>query len=243
MSDNTEVKIYKSAYQVCIKVAEEMLNLTRSSKQPVFNISLSGGNTPQNLFQVLAEVYFEDIPWKRIHFWWGDERCVPPDNHESNFKMAHDFLFSKVNVPAENIHRIRGEDNPEKEAERYSGEIKKYLNFRGENPVFDLILLGLGIDGHTASIFPDQIELFEDNRFCAATIHPLSRKSRITLTGKALNNASLVFFIVTGGGKAQRVSEIMNNEEAAKLLPAYYISPKNGKLVWFLDENAAIKII
>jgi 6-phosphogluconolactonase len=116
------------------------------------------------------------------------------------------------------------------------------LNYRGENPVFDLVLLGLGEDGHTASIFPDELELFEDERVCAVATHPLSGQKRITITGRVLNNANRVFFLVTGSNKSQRISEIMNDDEAAKLLPAYYISPKNGELIWFLDEPAAQKI-
>jgi len=131
---------------------------------------------------------------------------------------------------------------PKKEVIRYTHEIENNLNYRGENPVFDLVILGLGEDGHTASIFPDQIELFEDKNICAASKHPITGQNRITLTGRVLNNASRVFFLVTGEKKAQRISEIMNDDEAAKLLPAYYISPKNGELTWFIDEAAASKI-
>ncbi len=147
-----------------------------------------------------------------------------------------------MQFPKENIHRIKGENNPEEEAIRYAGEIKENLNFRGDNPVFDLVILGLGEDGHTASIFPDELELFEDERICAVATHPLSGQKRITITGKVLNNANRVFFLVTGASKSLRISEIMNDDEAAKLLPAYYISPTNGELIWFIDEAAAQKI-
>lgn len=243
MSFNTEVKIYKSPDLVCAAVADEIARMTNESQQDQFHISLSGGTTPGLLFRILSENYEDLIPWKRIHFWWGDERCVAPDNDESNFKMANEIIFEKIKIPAENIHRIKGENNPDEEALRYSADIQKHLNYRGENPVFDLILLGIGSDGHTASIFPDQIELFEEARICVATKHPITGQSRITLTGKVLNNASKLFFLVTGKSKAQRISEIMNDEEAALLLPAYYISPKNGNLIWFLDEDAASRIL
>ncbi len=242
MSSSTEVKILPKPKKVCKRVAKQLLKMTQDSSQQKFNIALSGGNTPRKLFKILASDFGSKIQWKRIHFWWGDERCVPPDDHQSNFKLASDFLFSKISIPEENIHRIKGENNPEEEAHRYTHEIDSHLNYRGENPVFDLVILGLGEDGHTASIFPDQLELFEDERVCVATEHPLTGQKRITLTGKVLNNANRLIFMVTGESKSQRIAEIMNDDEAAKLLPAYYISPKNGSLVWYLDEKAAVRI-
>lgn len=242
MAFSTEVKIFSDQKQVVKALAKEIYKLTISSVQERFNILLSGGNTPTELFKRITKKYTESIDWERIHFWWGDERCVSPENENSNFKQAYHFLFSQISIPSENIHRIKGENNPEEESIRYAAEIKDNLNYRGENPVFDLVLLGLGEDGHTASIFPDELELFEDERVCAVARHPLSGQNRITITGKVLNNANRVFFLVTGANKAQRISEIMNDDEAAKLLPAYYISPTNGELIWFLDEAAAQKI-
>ena len=242
MAVSTEVKIYPNAKKVSKAVAEEIHRITRESLQQQFHIALSGGNTPKKLFKVLAKKYKETIPWERIHFWWGDERCVSPVSDESNFKMANDFLFTHVPVPPKNIHRIKGEKLPQEEAGRYAAEISKNLLSRGGFPVFDLIMLGLGDDGHTASIFPDQMDIFEESEVCAVAKHPVSGQKRITLTGKVLNNASRIFFLVTGENKAMRVSEIMNNEEAAKSLPAYYVEPKNGTVIWFLDEPAASKI-
>ncbi|MFW6277726.1 MAG: 6-phosphogluconolactonase [Prolixibacteraceae bacterium] len=242
MAASTEVKISSKPKKVIKSVAKEILKFIQKSSQPRFDIALSGGNTPKKLYKVLAEKYADSIPWERIHFWWGDERCVPPENEDSNFKLANDYLFSNVPVPKENIHRIKGENDPEEESIRYTYEIQENLNYRGENPVFDLVLLGLGEDGHTASIFPDQLELFEKDSICAVTSHPQTGMPRLTLTGRVLNNANRIFFIVTGENKSLRVSEIMNNEEAAKLLPAYYIEPENGTVIWFLDEAAASKI-
>lgn len=242
MTTNTEAKIFATPKKVYKKIAKEILRLTLNSSQAQFNIALSGGNSPKGLFKKISEKYADTIPWERIHFWWGDERCVSPESDESNFKMTNDYLLSKISIPKENIHRIKGEENPEKEAKRYSDEINSNLNQRRENPVFDLIILGLGNDGHTASIFPDQIELFADERICAVAQHPITKQNRITLTGRVINNANRIFFLITGENKAMRVSEIMNDNEAAKLLPAYYILPKNGELTWFLDEPAASKI-
>ncbi len=242
MSYSTEVKTYADSKNVVKALAKEFYKLTKSSVQERFNILLSGGNTPTELFKRINKKYAYSIDWERIHLWWGDERCVEPDNVNSNFKQAYDFLISNILIPDENIHRIKGENNPEEEAIRYADEIKNNVNFRGENPVFDLVLLGLGEDGHTASIVPDELELFEDESICAVTRHPLTGQKRITITGRVLNNANRVFFMVTGANKAQRISEIMNDDEAAKLLPAYYISPANGELIWFIDEAAAQKI-
>jgi len=242
MAISTEVKIYSRQKEVVKALAKEIYKLTKSSTQKRFDILLSGGNTPIKLFKKIAKKYAETIEWERIHFWWGDERCVLPVSDDSNFKQANDSLISKIVIPSSNIHRIKGENDPEEEAVRYANEIKGNLNLRGENPVFDIVLLGLGDDGHTASIFPDELELFEDERICAVSSHPLTGQKRITITGRVLNNANRVFFLVTGENKSQRVSEIMNDDEAAKLLPAYYISPTNGELIWFIDEAAAQKI-
>lgn len=242
MGTITEVRIFSKPKKVYDAIAQEILKLATNSQQKAIDIALSGGNSPKALFKRLSEKYSNEIPWTRIHFWWGDERCVAPDNEESNYKMTYDLLLSKVPIPADNIHRIKGEANPAEEALRYSKEIEETLNSRGKDPVFDILLLGLGEDGHTASIFPDQLELFEDTNSCAVATHPISGQKRVTITGNVLNNANQVFFLVTGKNKALRVSEIMNDNEAAKLLPAYYISPSNGELIWFLDEEAASQI-
>jgi len=242
MSVSTEVKIFSNQKQVVKALAKEIYKLTKSSVQERFNILLSGGKTPTALFKRITKKYADTIEWERIHLWWGDERCVSPENENSNYKQAYDFLISQVAIPANNVHRIKGENVPEEEAIRYAGEIEESLNYRGENPVFDLVILGLGEDGHTASIFLDEIELFEDERVCTVATHPLSGQKRITITGKVLNNANRIFFLVTGSNKSQRIAEIMNDDEAAKLLPAYYISPANGELIWVIDEAAAQKI-
>jgi 6-phosphogluconolactonase len=240
--NNTEVKIFATPKKVYKSIAKEILRLTQNSTQAHFHIALSGGNSPKGLFKKISKKYAGVIQWERVHFWWGDERCVSPDSEASNFKMTSDYLLSKISIPENNIHRIKGEAEPESEAVRYSDEINKALTLRDGSPVFDLIILGLGDDGHTASIFPDQIELFEDAKICTVAQHPISGQNRITLTGHVLNNASRIFFLVTGENKSMRISEIMNDNDAAKLLPAYYISPKNGELIWFLDEPAASKI-
>lgn len=240
MGKSAEVKIFANPEKVVIAFIHELLSITQTTNQPTFNVALSGGKTPVLLFETLAEKYHSRIPWEKVHFWWGDERCVSPDSKESNYRNAYKKLLSKCNIPKQNIHRIKGEDNPESEAARYSKEINSQLNTRGEWPVFDLIILGMGKDGHTASIFPGELEelMSHKNNYAVAT-HPLTGQKRITITGKVLNNSNRVFFLVTGKNKALRVSEIMNNDEAAKLLPAFYIQPENGELIWYIDQDAA----
>jgi len=242
MSSSVEVKIYPNPKKVVKRLAKLLSEMISATSQHRFDIALSGGKTPGLLFEVIAEKYAGILPWDRIHLWWGDERCVPPGSSESNFKLAYDTFISKIGIPENNVHRIFGEENPEGEAVRYSAEISRQLNMRGQWPVFDLIILGLGDDGHTASIFPYQTELMDAGTICAVSEHPLTGQKRITLTGKVLNNANRVFFLATGEKKALRISEIMNDDEAAKLLPAYYIAPENGELIWFIDEAAAALI-
>ncbi|WP_319499421.1 6-phosphogluconolactonase [uncultured Draconibacterium sp.] len=242
METFTEVKIYSKPKDVYKAIAKAIIKMVQNSNQEVFDIALSGGNSPKGLFKKISKKYADRIPWERIHLWWGDERCVPPTDEQSNYKMTVDYLLSNITIPEENIHRVKGEDDPEQEALRYSQEMEQSLNSRGKDPVFDLIILGLGDDGHTASIFPDQLELFEDEQSCAVAVHPLTGQKRITITGNVLNNANQIFFLVTGSNKALRVAEIMNDNDAAQLLPAYYISPTNGTLTWFLDEEAAAQI-
>jgi 6-phosphogluconolactonase len=242
MGTSVEVKIYDNPRKVVKALAKKIYKITNELTQPKINIALSGGKTPGLLFEVIALKYTSEIPWGRIHFWWGDERCVPPESDESNYRMAYDKLISWVTIPKENIHRIKGEEIPEKEAARYSDEIAASLNTRGKRPVFDLIILGLGNDGHTASIFPNQIELFNNVENCAVVEHPVTKQKRITLTGNVLNNANRIFFLVTGKNKAIRVSEIMNDETAAKLLPAYYVEAVHGELTWYIDQDAASMI-
>ncbi|WP_321372125.1 6-phosphogluconolactonase [uncultured Draconibacterium sp.] len=242
MKTFTEVKIFSKPKNVYKAIAKELIKMVQNSNQEIFDIALSGGNSPKGLFKKISKKYADQIPWERIHLWWGDERCVPPTDEQSNYKMTVDYLISNIDIPEDNIHRIRGEEDPEKEALRYSKEMQDTLNSRGKDPVFDLIILGLGDDGHTASIFPDQLELFEYEQNCAVAVHPLTGQKRITITGNVLNNANQVFFLVTGSNKALRISEIMNDNDAAQLLPAYYISPTNGILTWFLDDEAAAQI-
>lgn len=204
-----------------------------------YNIALSGGSTPKLLNKYLAEKCRFGISWEKIKFFWGDERCVPPDDDESNYKMSYETLLSKIDIPAENIFRIHGENDPEKESARYSEILKHNIPSFNDLPEFDLVMLGLGEDGHTASIFGNSISLFETGNLCAAAGHPLTRQKRITLTGTVINNARQVVFLVAGKSKMSVVDTILNKKTGFDRLPASYVNPDHGELIWLLDEQAA----
>jgi len=214
--------------------AQWLEEMARNSEK--LTIALSGGSTPAVLFQLLAEQYKDKIDWTKLHFFWGDERCVPPDDEESNFKMANELLFEQVGVPIANIHRIKGEAPPAEEARRYAEEIKSVVSSENGLPVFDLIILGMGEDGHTASIFPNQMELLKETSWCAVAQHPESGQKRITLTGPVINNARQVAFLVTGASKAEKVKAVFSKEENSERYPAAHVRPEHGALHWFIDE-------
>lgn len=203
-------------------------------------IALSGGSTPKLLFSLLAQLYNHDIDWSGIHLFWGDERCVPPNHGESNFGMTKTLLLDHINIPAANVHRVRGEDEPTTEAIRYGAEISAVVPSKNGLPAFDLIILGMGEDGHTASIFPHQMELLEDTNICGVAIHPESGQKRVTLNGPVINNAHQIVFLVTGNGKAEKVKTILNKEEGYLAYPAAHISVQDEATPsWFLDKAAA----
>jgi 6-phosphogluconolactonase len=234
--------IFRTPEELADQFADSMMDWIQEHSGRTFHLAISGGKTPDLLFSVLAEKYADSVLWQKTHFWWVDERMVSPDNSESNFGVANKLLFSKIKVPKENIHRIKGETAPDAEALSYSEQIKDKLTISGGWPIFDLILLGMGDDGHTASIFPDQMDLLDSSRICEVAIHPQSGQKRVTLTGNAINHALKVCFLVTGLNKAERMNEILNYPEIAKLLPAAHIQPTFGELDWYIDEDAIGKI-
>jgi 6-phosphogluconolactonase len=234
--------IFKSPEELASKFADQLMDWAQSHSGNLFHIAISGGKTPDLLFFALAKKYSDSRLWQKIHFWWVDERMVPPDDPESNFGVAQKLLFSQISIPEENIHRIKGENTPGEEALSYGALIQENLPQHDGWPVFDLILLGMGDDGHTASIFPDQMHLLDSKQVCEVAIHPQSGQKRVTLTGKAISAALKVCFLVTGSNKAERLSEIWNNPGKSNLLPAAHIHPENGELIWYIDEPAALLI-
>jgi 6-phosphogluconolactonase len=231
-------------YQNKTKVAKEFSKflIEKSSNIEAFHIALSGGSTPKIVFDVLAEEFSKDVDWSTIHLYWGDERCVAPDDEESNYRMTVEHLISKVDIPAENIHRIKGENDPKLEAKRYGDLLEKELPKELGLPQFDMVILGMGDDGHTASIFPHEIKLWLSPDNCEVAIHPESGQRRVSLTGRVINNAKTVAFLVTGDSKAEKVRIIIDREEGYLKYPASHVSPKTKDLIWFLDAAAAEQI-
>jgi 6-phosphogluconolactonase len=208
-----------------------------------FSLALSGGKTPQKVFGYLASHFRDLIDWNRILVFWSDERCVPPDSDESNFLMAEMNLLDLVPIPACNIFRIRGEADPEAEAVRYERLVRKHLSPDKENPRFDFLMLGLGEDGHTASIFPENIHLFHSEKLFEMSENPRSHQKRITATGKMINDSKCIIFLVSGDQKAGIVSRILNKEPGWEKLPASLVSLVSGNQFWLLDKAAASKLI
>ncbi len=229
----TPVNLAKAFAAEFQKITEEFIFLKDS-----VNIALSGGNTPQHLFAVLAEHYKNSIIWDKINFYWTDERCVSPESSESNYGEAERILFSKLNL-YNNVHRMMGENDPSEEAERYSQLMQRNLPSENNFPKFDFILLGMGEDGHTASIFPDCMNLLKSEKYCESVVHPENRQRRITLTGKVINNSDKIYFLVTGKNKAQVMKIISDRNEDSLKFPAGYIKQKNGNVNWYLDSYAA----
>ena len=202
-------------------------------------IALSGGSTPKSLFTYWAQNHRDDIPWKNIYLFWGDERCVPPTHEQSNYKMTKDCLLNFVVIPPKNIFRIEGENNPDEEAKRYAQVLGKEVEIENNLPAFDLVMLGMGDDGHTASIFPHEIDLWESPYWCVVGTHPESGQKRVSLSGSIINNARNIAFLVTGAAKAKKIEEIIGSHQASeKIYPAARVNPAYGKLTWFVDEEA-----
>ncbi len=237
--------MFEDADELADHLAMDFLNsanLAAEFKCPI-NMALSGGSTPALFFQKLAFVpHRKNISWQHVHFFWVDERCVPPDDPDSNYGMTQKHLFDHISFPNENIHRIFGENDPEVEAKRYAKEIIQFVpqNFRNL-PQFDWILLGLGSDGHTASIFPGSDVLEDRKNICAVATHPNTGQKRITLTLPVINHAKRVSFLVTGENKASVVAKILTGE--SKSSPAAFVRPVNGIVEWYLDQASGTVII
>ena len=201
-----------------------------------FTVALSGGSSPLRFFSLLASDYRNQVSWQEVHFFWVDERCVPPDQNQSNFKAANKLLLIPLSFPERNIHRIRGELPPQEAASEYEQDLR---NFFGDKlPLFDLLILGIGEDCHTASLFPDAPSLREKAHSAIAVYAQHLDSWRVTLTLPALNNSALALFLATGKGKAKAVAEAVSGK-TAETCPAGLVKPSYGKLRWLLDLEAA----
>jgi len=210
-----------------------------------FTIALSGGSTPRNLYNLLATNARTSLPWDRMFFFFGDERHVPPTDKESNFRMANEAMLSKAPIPETNIFRVPAE-NPDATAvaEAYEQTLRKFFGLEpGQVPVFDLILLGLGPDGHTASLFPGTDALAEKNRLVVSNWVAKFNTHRITFTLPVLNAAREVAFLVSGSDKAPALQAVLQSDAAGEKYPAKLVHPANGRLIWLVDRAAASGLV
>lgn len=239
-----QFQVFSDLEKISHKAAEMFVNVSRTCfiSQGKFSVALSGGSTPKRLYSLLGSVeYRPQIDWQRVHFFWADERCVPKDHKESNFKTVFDTLLSKITIPGENIHRIRGEEDPDKAAIDYEEDVRKFFGMLGL-PMFDLVILGMGEDGHTASLFSGSKALEERGRLVVPVDLEKPKINRITLTLPVLNNAAQIFFLVTGRSKATILSEILGNGRKKEQYPAGLIRPIQGRLLWLIDQEASGKL-
>lgn len=232
-----ELHIYKTKEELNKGFTEFVKRIV--DNQAKVSISLSGGSTPKSLFDYWAK---EDrgINWLKTFFFWGDERCVLPTDEMSNYGMTKTHLFDHVAIPKENIHRMKGENPSDEEAGRYGDLLDRYLSIENGFPVFDIMILGLGDDGHTLSIFPYEIEKWDAPSNCIVAKHPETGMERVSLTGKVANNAEHVTFLVTGKNKAEKIRDIIKNRYMfLDKYPAARVNPTSRTIHWFLDEEAA----
>ncbi len=237
------LQIFENGTQTSYAVAELIKEKVKATPDgQFFNIAVSGGTTPRQLFELLGNEYETSIDWKKVRLFWVDERCVEPTDTESNFGMTYDAFLQKILVHGENIFRMRGEEIPEYEAERYRDLLLKNLPARGGFPVFELVLLGMGNDGHTASIFPNDLSLIDSELSVAVNVNPYTQQKRITLTGNTINNAHQIVFMITGESKSQILNEIIHKKPTAKNYPAAHIGNQEGKVDFFIDKPSASKL-
>jgi len=239
-----EIKVFSSIELLNEFARNEIANLCAKAiaKHGQFTIALSGGSTPQKLYALLAEENFQSqINWLKTRFFFGDERFVAPDSDESNFQMARETLFSKIKIPQENIHLFLTEEgNAKTVAEKMENELREFFHLKeNEFPRFDLILLGMGADAHTASLFPATSALKETKRLVTENYVEKFEAFRLTFTLPTINHARNIFFIIAGEDKAKAVREVLQGEYNPEKFPAQFIKPENGKLLFLLDAKAA----
>lgn len=214
--------LYASPVQASQALITHILEAMNKEPERPFTIALSGGTTPATLFEVWEREYAAYTPWPRIYFYWVDERCVPPGDDQSNFGLAYRLLFSKVGIPASHYYRIVGEGAPEEEAKQYSSIVKTTVPTVDGVPVFNFVLLGIGEDGHTSSIFPDHQELLTAGEPYEVSVNPYNKTVRICMTGRPLIEARHTCFLVTGENKCSILKEILDKNKE-EVYPASYI--------------------
>lgn len=238
-----ELHIFKDADQLSKEAAKwiaDCISATLQTKDR-FTLVLSGGSTPKKLHMLLAaSPYKEQIDWSRVHIFWGDERAVPFEDERNNARMAYDTLLNHVPVAPSHIHVMRTDMDPENSASEYERLLRRYFDETG--PTFDLVLLGMGDDGHTLSLFPGTAVIYEETKWATAYFLKAQSMYRITLTAPVVNRAAKVAFLATGPGKAAALKEVIEGDYLPDTYPSQVIDPIEGELHWFVDEAAAARL-
>ncbi|MBI4751603.1 MAG: 6-phosphogluconolactonase [Acidobacteria bacterium] len=227
-----------------VHAAEEFVKQARVAiaERHRFSVALSGGSTPKVLFEMLASDRFRDqVDWSKVYFFWGDERSVPPDHKDSNFRMANDAMLKPLNIPESNIFRIQAEKGATEAAALYRQVLADFFT-PDEFPRFDLLYLGMGDDGHTASLFPHTEALKEQSLAVVDNYVPKFQTTRITLTIPAINQARHIVFLASGAGKADMLVQVLEGEYQPETLPSQFIRAASGTLTWMVDAPAAEKL-
>ncbi len=236
-----EIQVFPTLEELSHKAAAIFVDMSKKSiaSKEKFSVAVSGGSTPRRFYSLLSsDPYRKRVSWHHVYFFWVDERCVPRDHEDSNFRVVFKTLLSKLSIPEDNINRIKGEAGPEKGAREYEEIIRKFFGKAGL-PAFDLIILGIGEDGHIASIFPGSKALKKTAKLVVPVYTEKTQKHRITLTLPVLNNGSRIIILAAGSSKAGILHEILCKSDRMKQYPAGLIQPLRGSILWLVDEEAA----
>ncbi len=243
-----EIQILDSAFSVSETAALHFIRICNASTKAngKFSVVLSGGSTPKGMLSLLAtDEYKKQIPWDKCHFFWGDERSVPPTHSDSNYKMATDALLSHIPVTSNQIYRMEAEKTDiHLAAQEYQNKIAAFFNSpnSGSPPQFDLLYLGMGPDGHTASLFPETSALDEKNKWVVPNFVPKFNTYRLTLTYLIINQAKNVIFLVAGKDKVPALKQVLQGPSAIDTYPSQGINPEKGSLLWLIDVDAAAEL-
>jgi 6-phosphogluconolactonase len=235
--------VLEDARAVVIRAAEEFAHFAGEAicTHGQFTIALAGGSTPSAMYELLATRFKFSVDWKEVQFFFGDERCVPPDHKASNYAMVNRTILAPLGIKPAQVHRIQGELKPEDGAKAYEEDLRKFFSLDvGDRPRFDLVLLGLGANSHTASLFPGDPAIHETKRLAVAVqVDDPTRRHRISLTPAVLNNAARIMFVVHGAEKDAAVHHVLEGPRDVDRFPAQAIAPEDGELIWVLDSSAA----
>ena len=240
-----QIIILDTAEELFVRAAEEIAHVAGEAicMHGEFNLCLTGGTTPERTYDLLATRFELSVDWKEVHFYWGDERSVPPDDPASNYGMANRTILSTLKIKPDQIHRVRGEDKPEDAAREYEEELRSRLNLGdGEFPRFDLMLLGLGTNCHMLSLFPGIPALHEEHRLMVPVEVEDKVRHRVTMTAPVMNNSARIMFLVSGENKAAAVKNVLEGKDDPERVPAHLVAPKDGVVIWMMDKAAASQL-